>query len=239
MTTFGDLLDRWLRETPARPLVTSYDGDARTELSVATYGNWVAKAASLLVDELDLGRGDRLRLDLPTHWLGPVLLGAAWRAGLQVVWDGEAEAVACGPASVASWAERTTDLVVLASAVDPLGRRFAEGVPSGVHDLGAEIWGQPDAFVAWDPPRDADPALPGQTHDQLWASAAAGELVDRGGRLLTTRNPASPEGWRGFAEPFARGGSVVLAGGTAEELAALTLTERVTDRWIRAQPARS
>ena len=231
MTTFGALLDRWLRESPSRPLVTSYHEGARTELSVATYGNWVAKAASLLVDELDLGRGDRLRLDLPRHWLGPVLLGAAWRAGLQVVWEGAAEAVACGPDSVASWADRSGDLVVLASALDPLGRRFADGVPPGVLDVGAEIWSQPDAFVPCDPPAGTDPALPGLTQAELWEAAADGDLVEPGGRLLTDRNPASAQGWRAFAEPFARGGSLVLADGTDEALAGLGDSERVTDRW--------
>ena len=69
-----------LRADAGRPLVTFYDDATgeRVELSVATYANWVAKTASLLVEELDLTRGDRIRLDLPTHWLGPVFLGAAW-----------------------------------------------------------------------------------------------------------------------------------------------------------------
>ena len=231
VTTFGDLLDRELRAAPARPLVTAYDAGARTELSVTTYANWVAKTASLLVDELDLQRGDRLLLDLATHWLGPVLLGAAWRAGLQVVWEGETDAVVCGPHSLPAWADRATDLVVVATALDPLGRRFADGVPTGVHDLGVEVWSQPDAFVPWDPPDDDDAALPGLTQAALWRDAAAGTLVTEGGRLLTDRNPASGEGWRGFAEALARGGSVVLAG-AGSDLEAVAASERVTDRWL-------
>ena len=82
MTTFRDLLAARLRSRPGDPLVTFYDDvtGERTELSVATYANWVAKTASLLVDELGLDRGDRLLVDLPAHWLGPVFLGAAWSA---------------------------------------------------------------------------------------------------------------------------------------------------------------
>ncbi len=231
MTTFGTLLDRHLRDAPSRPLVTAYDAGARIELSVTTYANWVAKTASLLVDELDLQRGDRLRLDLPAHWLGPVLLGAAWQAGLQVTWDDDTEAVVCGPAALPIWADRAAERVVLATALDPLGQRFADGVPDGVHDLGVEVWSQPDAFLPWDPPDGDDPALPGLDQATLWRDAATGELLDDGGRLLTTHNPADADGWRGFAEPFARGGSLVLASPEAD-LDALAVSERATDRWV-------
>ncbi len=231
MTTFAALLDRDLRATPGRPLVTAYDAPGgRTELSVATYANWVAKVASLLVDELDLTRGDRLLVDLSAHWLGPVLLGAAWSAGLEVVWEGSAEAVACGPATLGGWAVRAGETVVLASALDPLGRRFPDGVPAGVHDLGVEIWAQPDSFVPWDPPTEHDPALAGRSHGELWASAADGTLLGDGGRLLTTLNPASVEGCLAFVEVVARGGSLVLAPADAD-LDALAAAERATDRW--------
>ena len=73
----------------------------RVELSVATYANWVAKTASLLVEEADLERGQRLLVDLPAHWLTPVFLGAAWTVGLEVVWDesaGAADGFVTGPA---------------------------------------------------------------------------------------------------------------------------------------------
>ena len=108
MTTFAHLLGAELRRDPGRPLLTWYDDGAgeRVELSVATYANWVAKAASLLVDERDLERGDVLLVDLPSHWLGPVLLGAAWTAGLAVAFPSPEvapNAVVCGPASVATW----------------------------------------------------------------------------------------------------------------------------------------
>ena len=135
MTTFSAVLARQLAAEPGRPLVTFYDhaSGERTELSVATYANWVAKTASLLVDELDLERGQVLRVDLPTHWLGPVFLGAAWTAGLAVALDGDdpADAWVTGPDGLDRWADRTADGPVLATALHPLGRPFDAPLPDG------------------------------------------------------------------------------------------------------------
>src|SRR4051794_8360742 len=103
METFSELLAAELRREPGRPLLTWYDEHTgeRVELSVTTYANWVAKTASLLVDEHDLERGDVLLVDLPTHWLGPVFLGAAWTVGLAVAFPDAGvspRAFVCGPA---------------------------------------------------------------------------------------------------------------------------------------------
>src|SRR3712207_4244491 len=159
-TTFADLLARRLRRDAGKPLVTWYDAATgeRVELSVTTYANWVAKAASLLTEEHDLERGATLRLDLPSHWLGPVFLGAGWSAGLVLTFAGEADAVVCGPERLASWAELSDRVLVLACSLLPMGVRFAEPLPAGVHDVGVEIWSQPDAFVATDPPGPDDVA---------------------------------------------------------------------------------
>lgn len=212
MTTFGAILDRLLSRDAGRPLVTFYDhaSGERTELSVTTYANWVAKTASLLAEELDLERGQRLRLDLPPHWLGTVFLGAAWTVGLTVTWQEDADAVVCGPGSLARWAGVADRLPVLASALHPLATRFPDALPSGVHDLGVEVWSQPDAFVAFDPPGDDDPAVDELTHAELWAAAAAGTVLHDGGRVLTDENPASPSGLPSLTEPLARAGSLVL-----------------------------
>ncbi len=234
MTTFAALLERQLRTDPGRPLVTWYDhaSGERVELSVTTYANWVAKAASLLSDEHDLERGQVLHLDLPSHWLGPVFLGAAWTVGLVVGPAEDAEAVVCGPEGLSEWAARADDLPVLACSLLPLGVRFAEPLPPGVHDVGVEIWGQPDAFVPWDPPGPEELALPGVTQGELWQTAAAGSLLTDGGRLLTESNPASPPEIASFAEPLARGGSVVLVSHSEpERLEATYVAERATARF--------
>lgn len=238
VTTFADVLADRLRRDPGLPLVTFYDDGTgeRVELSVTTYANWVAKAASLLVDELDLGRGDRLRVDLPPHWLTTVFLGAAWQAGLVVTGSEEPAAVVCGPGTLATWAGRTDRTVVLACSLRPLGVRFAEPVPAGVHDVGVEIWSQPDAFTPWDPPGADDAAheLVGAVVSQreMWEAAAAGAVVGDGGRLLSVANPASPPGIATFVEPLVKGGSLVLvAQAGRERLEATYAAERATARF--------
>jgi len=241
VTTFAPVLAELLRTDPGRPLVTYYDHATgeRVELSVTTYANWVAKTASLLVEEYDLERGQGLHVDLPTHWLGPVFLGAAWTVGLVVSTPEAADAIVCGPDGLATWAERAGELPVLACSLLPMGVRFADPLPAGVHDVGVEVWSQPDAFVAWDPPGDDDLALPGISQGELWKAAAAGSLLTDGGRLFTEANPASPPGIATLVEPLARGGSLVLVShADPARLDATYAAERATARFP-AQPARS
>ena len=237
MTTFSAVLTRQLRGDAGRPFITFYDheSDERVELSLTTYANWVAKAAGLLVEEGDLERGMRLRIDLPTHWLGPVFLAAAWTVGLAVTDDDDPDAVVCGPDSLADWADRADDLPVFACSLRPLGVRFAEPVPAAVHDVGIEIWTQPDAFTAWDPPTDSDSAFEAGdirlTQGELMESAAAGSVLTDGGRLFSVTNPASPPGIVTLTEPLALSGSLVLVRHLASERSQSTYdAERATHR---------
>jgi uncharacterized protein (TIGR03089 family) len=244
--TFSELLARQLRHEPGRPLLTYYDETTgeRVELSVATYANWVAKTASLLVDEHDLSRGDVLLVALPTHWLGPVFLGAAWTAGLAVAFPGTAAdppaAVVCGPSELDRWAPLADSAPVLACSLLPLGVRFATPLPAGVHDVGIEVWSQPDAFTPYDAPVGSDLALvDGVTQDELFGSliatgSSAGAESSRSigaDRLLSTANPASPPGVAALARPLVDGGSLVLVtGAEPERLDAIAEAERVTSR---------
>ena len=240
MTTFADLLARQLRGDSSRPFITFYDDATgeRVELSVTTYANWVAKTASLLVEEHDLERGAALCVDLPTHWLGPVFLGAAWAAGLVVTGpeDADPDAVVCGPAGLDRWAPVAQDVPVLACSLLPLGVRFADPLPPGVHDVGVEVWSQPDAFTPWDPPAADDPATGpsygAATQAETWRTAAAGSLLTDGGRLLTEANPASPPGLATFTEPLHRAGSLVLVAHAGPgRLDAVYAAERATARF--------
>lgn len=215
MTTFSSLLAAHLAADPSRPLVTFYDHDSgeRVELSVATYANWVAKTGSLLVEEHDLERGQTLLVDLPVHWLGPIFLGAAWTVGLRVALptdDVRPDAVVCGPAGLATWGDRAAELPVIASALRPLGVRFADPVPAGVHDFGADVWSQPDAFVPWEPAEPADEAMVGLSQAALLDRASALGRLEEAGRLLTTANPVDADGVTSFVEPLVRNGSLVL-----------------------------
>jgi uncharacterized protein (TIGR03089 family) len=234
MTTFPQILSRLLSRDPGRPLVTFYDDATgeRTELSVTTWANWVAKVSSLLAEELDLEPGSRLLVDLPPHWLGTVVLGAAWSCGVEVVWEGDADAVVTGPEGLHRWAPEAGRIPVVASALQPLAGRFPDGVPDGVHDLGVEVWSQPDSYVAPQPPADDDPAVAGTSHAELWRSAAAGERLTGGGRLLSEANPASPSGLASLIEPLTCDGSLVLVThADPSRLARIAADERVTDRW--------
>ncbi|MEX0429689.1 TIGR03089 family protein [Nocardioides sp. DS6] len=247
--TFPQVLSAALRTDPGRPFVTFYDEATgeRVELSLTTYANWVAKASSLLVDELGLERGQCLRIDLPAHWLAVVFLGAAWNTGL-VVTDAESpDAVVCGAATLPVWqaygAERP-DVPVLACSLLPLGVRFADPLPAGVHDVGVEIWGQPDGFTPWDPPRPDDAATrwadgPETSQEELWAAAAG---VPGGSRLLSEVAPASPPGTASVTEPLVSGGSLVLVANAdaadAARLDAIASTERVTGRVPRGDTPR-
>lgn len=237
MPTFSSVLAAQLRRDPGRPLVTFYDHATgeRVELSVTTYANWVAKVAGLLVEEGDLERGMRLRVDLPAHWLSTVFLGAAWTVGLVVTDSDEPDAVVCGPDTLPAWAPRAAGLPVFACSLLPMGVRFADGVPPGVHDVGVEVWSQPDAFAAVDPPAGPDPATEGAygetSQDDLMGTAAAGSLLTDGGRLLAVAAPASPPGVATFLEPLARGGSLVLVRRPDPAgLERVVLDERVTHR---------
>lgn len=243
MTTFPQVLSRLLADEPGRPLVTYYDHATgeRTELSVTTWANWVAKASSLLVEELDVEHGSRLLVDLPTHWLGTVVLGAAWGCGIEVAWSGDAgdvDAVVTGPDTLDRWAAEAGRIPVVASALQPLAGRFPGGVPDGVHDLGVEVWAQPDAYVAFPGPTDDDAAVTGVTQAELWGSAAAGDQLTDGGRLLSETNPASPSGIASLTEPLARSGSLVLVThASAERREQIAADERVTHRFAPVAPS--
>jgi uncharacterized protein (TIGR03089 family) len=214
--TFPDLLRGLLADDPGRPLVTAYDDATgeRTELSVTTYANWVAKTTNLFLDEYLLDPGDVVRLALPPHWLVPVFLGAAWSAGLVVTTepDDEAALLVSGPEPLAVEGPQ------LACALRPFAVRFPQPLPDGVDDYGLLWPGQPDVVGA--PP--VDPAAPawrggGRSDGQagLLARAAAVELS--GPRLLTDVHPAEDGGATSWLAALVRGGSLVLVSNPEEE----------------------
>src|SRR3954452_5217845 len=221
--TFPGALSALLRTGPARPLVTFYDDATRerVELSVATYANWVAKTAGLLQDELGLDRGAVVLVDLPTHWLGPVWLGASWSLGLAVTDAAslapEADLVGCGPGGLPTHAGNADRVPVVALSLRPLGGPFTETLPPGVTDYGSVVPGQPDSFAPYDPPSPDDAAwrAPRETTGQvtgqatLLEDAGASGIVSPGGRLLTDVNPCSRTGAVTLLAPVLFDASVV------------------------------
>lgn len=229
------LLDA-LAVDPARPLITWVgERGQRSELSVRTFENNVAKAANLLQDEA--GAGSRVVLRLPPHWQTAVWLGACAAVGAIAWLDGDdadprVEAVVLGPGATASTAAPLT----LATSLHPFGMPFTTALPAGVLDAAVEVRAHGDRFTAYEPPSATTPWLVDGDLEQTQAGALdvardlAAELgIADGARVLLRSTRTSTDARTAvaiLALPLATGGSVVLLtdpGADADELAA---TER-------------
>jgi uncharacterized protein (TIGR03089 family) len=212
--TFPELLAARLRGDPGQPLVTAYDDTTgeRTELSATTYVNWVSKTANLLTDELGLEAGDTVLLDLPSHWLVPVFLGAAWSSAISVTLDADVahDLVICGPDSIERHA--AADQVV-ACALLPFAVRFPEPLPDGVLDYGVLWPGQSDVFMPLVLPTPDTTAWLAtdekRTQAELLEEASVAGYAS-GVRLLTDVHPSTGHGVPAFLGPLLSGGSLVL-----------------------------
>jgi len=204
-----------------KPFITWYDDhrDERIELSYRTFGNWVAKTANLLVDELGAGPGDRAGV-LADHWLTPVLVAACWRAGVCVVALDPGRPVPPDLVAVFAHEERLDDVAVggnvpvLALAADPLGRpgrdlgrarNFSGIVPSmgDVFDAAADPPG--DALIAGGESAAMEELL------ERTAALAARTGLGEADRLLSGRRLLTADGAvAGLLAPLACGAGVVL-----------------------------
>lgn len=227
--TFAAVLRQQVARTPGDPLVTFYDEATgeRVELSFTTYDNWVSKTASLLQDELGLTRGDLVVIDLPTHWLATVWLGAAWSLGLACS-DADrpdrADLVVCGPDGVEQHAGRAA--VVVACSLLPMGTRFRTPLPPGVLDFGEVVWAQPDRLLVLDPASPTDVAWSDTDGELDQASLLA--LPADGSRRVTTVPPAGRDGLPRLVGPLLAGAGTVWVGGspTRERLESIARSER-------------
>jgi uncharacterized protein (TIGR03089 family) len=207
---FGDLL----AAEPGRPFVTYYDEATgeRSELSVKSLANWVAKTHFLLIDELGLGVGDSAFIDLPAHWISvPALLGSL-TAGLALTDDAADAAVAFVQPSSIDAATGVPDVYSIAPTSAAVGLR--DDVPAGVADFVASVRPQADAWAGVQFGAGAiDPCLDGRTRAEVvsWAQARAHELgVGTGARVLSTREWGGPVDWVDtLLVPLVQGGSVV------------------------------
>ena len=184
-----ELLDRALRADPARPLLTFYDDatDERTELSVATFANWVAKTANVLQDDLGLGPGATLLARPAAALAGGGLAavgvdaGAAGRPGCRGGRDRRDRVRRHG----ADRGRRRRGARSRAARPAPARRRRPAGTTL---DFDREVHGHGDRFA---PAEQPDPAAPAFTSgDQvlsgadLGAAAQAAPAPPEGGRLL-------------------------------------------------------
>ncbi len=217
--TIHAALGRALARDPARPLVTWIGGEGlRTELSVRTFENNVAKAANLLVDDVDAQPGTVVVLRLPAHWQTAVWLAACAAVGAIAWLDGDAgapdvELAVLGPDSLDDGRAPLT----LATSLHPFGLPFAVGLPSGVGDAAIEVRAHGDRFSA--PPgvtgSSAWLRVGDATRSQQEALAAGRALADRvglpaEGRLLCAGPWDDDTALALVALPLAVDGSVVV-----------------------------
>lgn len=160
MTLPRSVLAGLVRHDPGIPRLTWYGPDGgRVELSARVLDNWVAKAANLLLDELDLGPGGTVRLDLPPgHWRAVYWALATWSCGATLRLDADTHANVLVTSDAATAAAATDELRVLVTPA-ALARSYPGTVPGGVVDEAAELPTYGDRFVPPRPARDGDPAL--------------------------------------------------------------------------------
>ncbi|MRJ76649.1 TIGR03089 family protein [Aeromicrobium sp. SMF47] len=213
-------LDQLLRASadPTQPLLTYYDmaTGERVELSTVTTANWVAKTSNFLVDELEVEPGARIRIGLPSHWLTAVWILSAWNVGAAVV-DSHADIGLSGPDLVAD------EPVRVAASLRPLGGRFATP-PEGFLDLGAEVPGHGDHFVALDPPEPSSLALEldgvGRTHAELLA-----QVAPDASRRVVEPGPIARDAEMLVAACLGGGSLVVVASATPEQISRVAAQE--------------
>ncbi|GAC81465.1 TIGR03089 family protein [Gordonia malaquae] len=206
----------------ARPLFTFYDEATgeRTELSGATLGNWAAKIANYLRDEIGVAPGDAVRVDLPEHWqTAAVLLGAWWAGAHVLVGDSDGEPLVAFVTRDGVNAHDADEIVVV--PLDPFAMG-ARDLPIGVNDFGDAVRTHGDQFR----PSGAGPLA---VDDRTTTSVASTPTtVSDGQRVVSTRSWSTADGIvENFAAPLLAGASLVWVRGADDpRLADLASTEK-------------
>ncbi len=230
-TNLPDFLAHALRRDGARPFITFYDDDTgeRTELSVTTFNNWVAKTSNYLRDELDVRCGSSVAIVLPLHWLTAVALGACWSLGaLPLINPDDAtvpDVALIGPAPLSLKGHPLpVGDEIAAVSLAPMAASFARigvSLPDGVRDFNDEVRVHGDHFTAVEQVTRDLPAL--RLRDQEWTH---GQLIETAqaltarfeigahARLMTTQALDGPDPLdailAAFVTPLVLDGSVVM-----------------------------
>jgi uncharacterized protein (TIGR03089 family) len=219
----------------AQPLVT-YLGPAgeRTELSVRTFENNVAKAANLLRDDADVSGSSRVALLLPPHWQSAVWLGACAATGCAAWVDGDqtdprVEVSVTGPERL----DAPRAPLALATALHPFGMPFTTALPAGLLDAATEVRAHGDVLTPYAEVLDDAPwiVVGDRTWTQSQALADAAGLAARiglppGGRLLCPVSGTDDAWLSVLAVPLAVAGSVVLLADPDADVDAVAARER-------------
>lgn len=199
---------------PARPLLTYYNDATgeRTELSTATLGNWAAKIANYLRDEVGLLPGDAVHVALPEHWQTAALLLGTWWAGGEVVADPTAAAGAIGVTVTGPDAvdDHPDAEELLVAGLDPFGMPVAD-LPPGVEDFAGTVRVHGDHFGPG--PAAGAAVLDGRDEAQVRAAALAAASaagISAGDRVLSTRPWHTADGIvTDFLAPLLVGASLI------------------------------
>lgn len=211
----------------ARPLITYYDRTSgeRTELSAATFDNWVSKTANLMRDELLLEPGAMVGIAMAPHWQSAAIMCGAWRLGCCVTENLDAVPLAalfCPEPRLMELADHDADNIIV-SSMHPLGVGVSVK-PDHVVDYTTEVRIQGDIFTPYGAPDPAALALRSGSlqftqHAALTTAQqlAAGLGLHAGERLMLDVSTAGEAGvltWLGA--PLIAHSAVVLIRGSGE-----------------------
>lgn len=208
-----DVLTAAARRRGGQPLLTHYRADRgeRTELSHASFANWVDKTANLLADlglDPDADVALCVLAEHPAHWMALVWPFALWQAGgVADVRDrasaADADLAVLGPDSPTPVGAET-----LACSLHPWGLALG-GLPAGVTDFSSEALAQPDAHASAPAPAGA-PAWR-DAHGVLSVGDLAG--VPGEPRRVAVRPADARAAVLALASALVGGGSVVVIEG--------------------------
>ena len=221
-------LQRRVRTAGAEPLLTHYDlaGGGRTELSVATFANWVAKTANLIED---LGADSGLvalplALRRPGHWMTLLWPLAAWQRECAITLDAAgADVAVVGPDDP----EPLVPGATLACSLHPLGLAL-RGLPDGVLDFTTEALAQPDRAGVLPNAPNAPAWIDGA---EVYSHADLAATPPVSGRVLVRPSTALQTLRDAVIGPLLGGGSSVVVEGEADDarLAAIAASERCVE----------
>lgn len=215
----------------SQPMLTYYhDGTGeRTELSAATLGNWAAKTANYLRDEIGLMPGDDVVVALPEHWQTLAILLGSWWAGANVVIADDATHGSVAFVTTDDVDTYDADEVVVAS-LDPFALPLKD-LPIGVGDFGSAVRVHGDQYSPLGVRAGA--AIDGRSAADVLDAArahAAASGIDAGARVLTTASWHAADGIvEQVLAPLAVGASlVVVAAADPSTVEAKAAAERAT-----------
>ncbi len=221
-------LQRRVRTAGAEPLLTHYDLDTggRTELSVTTFANWVAKTANLIED---LGADSGLvalplALRRPGHWMTLLWPLAAWQRECAITLDAAgADVAVVGPDDP----EPLVPGATLACSLHPLGLAL-RGLPDGVLDFTTEALAQPDRAGVLPNAPNAPAWIDGA---EVYSHADLAATPPVSGRVLVRPSTALQTLRDAVIGPLLGGGSSVVVEGEADDarLAAIAASERCVE----------